>query len=130
MQGDLVVKAQVTVPIRPCFLLFDIQQRPAGADDLLFIGQSLLRVFTGEKVRIRFTDELGRLTQTKLIGMGAVRPKKTTGRILEVNGVGKVVHQSRRQCLFFAQRFLRLLAFGDVADNRLKHRFAIQFHVH
>ena len=116
-QGQFGGQDPVDGAVHPGFLLFDIQQRLAGADDFLLVGQGLLRVLAGEKIRIRFADELGRITQPKLPGMGAVHPQKTTGRILEVNGGGNVIHQSRHQGLFVAQRRFRLLALGDVMSD-------------
>ena len=80
-------------------------------------ARACLRVFHGKKVRVRFADELGRIIQAKLPGQGAVRPNKTTGRVLEVNGVGNILHQGRHQGLFLAQRLLRPLVLGDVMPD-------------
>jgi hypothetical protein len=114
----LVVKTQLTVPSsRVSFSSTFSSGRPVRM--ILLVGQGLARVLPGEKIRIRFADELGRITQAKFPGHGAVHPQKTAGRILEIDGIGKVLHQGRRQCLFVVQRLLRLPALGDVPEDAL-----------
>ena len=86
--------------IGPRLLLFDVHQGLARADDLLLVSQRLAGVFLGEEIRIRFADHLRRVAQAKPLDHGRIDAEKTTGGVLEIDGIRKILHQGRHQGLF------------------------------
>ncbi len=107
------------VPIGPRFFFFFTHQRLTGSKDGLFIFVGGAGVFFREKVKVCLADGLRRIAQAKPTGQSLVDPGKATLCVLEVNSVWKVVYQRAEQSVFFCQRLLCLLAFGDVQHDAL-----------
>ena len=100
--------------IGPGFLFLAADQRLAGANDLLLIVESPLRVIRREKIKVPLANRLLRRAEIEEGGHGFVDPKKAALAILEIDVVGDRVQQPIHQISLGGQGHLRALAPVDL----------------
>jgi hypothetical protein len=96
-QRELGRRNPADLAVRQRLLLLHVHERLSGADDLLLVPQSLLRVLAGEDVEVGSTDGERRSCNAKPRGRISVDACEATVEILEVDGVRDVVHQRLEQ---------------------------------
>ena len=96
--------------VEPGLLFLFTHHRLAGADDLLFVRVGRPGMFRGEEVEIRLAKRLRGVTQAKVSSQGLVDADEVAGGVLEINVVGKIIHQRVEQVSFLNQRLLGLPA--------------------
>ncbi len=89
----------VLASVRPGLLLLFLEDRLTGADDLLFIGKSLLRMFFAEYVEVGLVDCLGRIAKSEMLGHGAADEDKAALAVLEIDIVRNVFQEGMEEIL-------------------------------
>ena len=82
---------------RQRLLLLHVHQRLSGANDLLLVAQRLRSVLVGEEVEVGPADGERRAGDAEPRRLISVDPREAALEILEVDGVGDVVHQRLQQ---------------------------------
>src|SRR5262249_55049146 len=89
------------------------QQRSATADDLLLVPIRLAGVLLGEEIEVGLAEGLGGIGQAEAVGHAAIDAEEAALQVLEIDGIGHLVHEHLQQGMLINRHHGFLPLHGD-----------------